>query len=165
MSAAAGIERTSPPVGEAKPEPAKLVMVPPPKKRLSPTLQKFVEVVLPPLLGILLFIGVWALIAQTSGGRLPGPLKTWLSAVEVFSHPFYVKGPNDQGIGWNILSSLQRVGFGFGLAAVIGIPIGFLIGRGAFFKPIFLPFISLLLPGYPPASLPFPIFGFKTAQS
>ncbi len=164
MSAAAGIESTSPPVGEAKPETAKLVMVPPPKKRLSPTLQKFVEVVLPPLLGILLFIGVWALIAQTSGGRLPGPLKTWLSAVEVFSHPFYVKGPNDQGIGWNILSSLQRVGFGFGLAAVIGIPIGFLIGRVAFLNAMFSPIISLLRPVSPLAWLPIGLLVFKSAN-
>src|SRR5260221_7909285 len=100
MSAAAGIESTSPPVGEAKPETAKLVMVPPPKKRLSPTLQKFVEVVLPPLLGILLFIGVWALIAQTSGGRLPGPLKTWLSSGDGFFLSVFVHNLHSPGVDW-----------------------------------------------------------------
>jgi nitrate/nitrite transport system permease protein len=40
-------------------------------------------------------------------------------------------GPNDQGIGWNILFSLQRVAMGFGLAALVGIPLGFMIGRFA----------------------------------
>ena len=166
MSAVASID-TPPPAataGEAKTEPAKLVMVKTPQKRLSPAIQKFVEVVLPPLLGILLFIGVWAIIAQTSSGRLPGPLKTWLSAVDVFSHPFYVKGPNDQGIGWNILSSLQRVGIGFGLAAVVGIPVGFLIGRVAFLNAMFSPIISLLRPVSPLAWLPIGLLVFKSAN-
>ena len=49
----------------------------------------------------------------------------------VFGDPFYRKGPNDQGIGWNILMSLQRVGIGFGLAALVGIPLGFILGRFA----------------------------------
>ena len=35
---------------------------------------------------------------------------TFVEAVKVFSDPFYSKGPNDQGIGWNILFSLERVG-------------------------------------------------------
>ncbi|MDP2754566.1 MAG: nitrate ABC transporter, permease protein, partial [Nitrospirota bacterium] len=75
---------------------------------------------LPPLLGLLLFVGIWALVSQTSP-QLPGPAKTWASAVQLFSDPFYRKGPNDQGIGWNILASLERVGIGFGMAALIGI--------------------------------------------
>jgi hypothetical protein len=35
---------------------------------------------------------------------------------------FYQDGPNDMGIGWNVLASLQRVAVGFGLAALAGIP-------------------------------------------
>lgn len=88
---------------------------------------------LPQVLGIALFIGLWGLIALTSP-NLPGPIKTWDSAVELFSNPFYENGPNDQGIGWNILSSLQRVGIGFGLAALIGIPLGFMVGRFDFLE-------------------------------
>ena len=63
----------------------------------------------PPLLGLTLLVAVWALVARTSG-NIPGPVETWQQAVEVFSDPFYRKGPNDQGIGWNVLMSLQRVG-------------------------------------------------------
>ncbi len=44
----------------------------------------------------------------------------------LFTDPFYRKGPNDQGIGWNILISLERVALGFGLAAAVGIPVGFM---------------------------------------
>ena len=74
---------------------------------------------IPPLLGLLLLVGVWALIAQASP-NLPGPAKTWVSAVELFSDPFYDKGPNDQGIGWNILNSLQRVGYRLRHGGIIG---------------------------------------------
>jgi nitrate/nitrite transport system permease protein len=37
--------------------------------------------------------------------------------------------PTTRAIGWNILHSLYRVGAGFGLAALVGIPLGFMIGR------------------------------------
>jgi len=36
-------------------------------------------------------------ILAKAGGRLPDPVSTWHSAVDVFSNPFYKKGPNDQG--------------------------------------------------------------------
>ena len=85
-------------------------------------LTSLLKAVVPPLLGILLFIGVWALIATKSEG-LPGPVSTWAAALELFANPFYDNGPNDMGIGWNILHSLGRVGIGFGLAALVGIPL------------------------------------------
>ncbi|WP_095053828.1 nitrate ABC transporter permease [Pseudomonas sp. Irchel s3b2] len=115
-----------------------------------------------PLLGIALFIGVWALIAARSEG-LPGPLATWHSALELFSDPFYDKGPNDMGIGWNVLNSLGRVGIGFGLAALLGIPLGFAIGRFAFLGGMFAPIISLLRPVSPLAWLPIGLLVFKAA--
>src|SRR3990167_4614520 len=64
-------------------------------------LSAFFKWLLPPVLGLALFISIWAMVAQTTP-TLPGPFKTWASAVERFSDPFYDKGPNDQGIGWNI---------------------------------------------------------------
>lgn len=119
--------------------------------------------ILPPLLGIALFIVGWALLAQQSE-NLPGPEKTWSSAVELFSDPFYDNGPNDKGIGWNILNSLQRVGVGFGLAALIGIPLGFMIGRFAFFNGMTSPIISLLRPVSPLAWLPIGLLVFQESQ-
>ena len=83
------------------------------------------------LAGIVVFIALWEIVAR-QGGRIPGPAVVWKAAVVIFSDPFYSKGPNDQGIGWNVLSSLKRVGIGFGLAALVGIPLGFMIGRFKF---------------------------------
>ena len=72
----------------------------------------------------------------------------------LFSDPFYDNGPNDKGIGWNILNSLYRVGIGFGAAAVVGIPLGFLIGRFQFLNQMLSPIISILRPVSPLAWLP-----------
>ncbi len=130
---------------------------------MKPAFMRALMVVLPPLLGVLLFIGLWSIISVSSP-NLPGPGKTWVSAVQVFSDPFYQKGPNDQGIGWNILSSLKRVGIGFGMAALIGIPLGFLIGRVAFINAMVTPIISLLRPVSPLAWLPIGLLVFKAAN-
>jgi nitrate/nitrite transport system permease protein len=126
-------------------------------------IRAFVLMTLPPLLGLALFLGAWALFTQASGS-LPSPAKTWHSAVDVFSKPFYIKGPNDQGIGWNILSSLKRVGIGFGLAALVGIPLGFVFGRFAFASAMAAPIISLLRPVSPLAWLPIGLMAFKAAN-
>ena len=117
----------------------------------------------PPVLGLMLFVAMWAMVSKYSQG-LPDPISTWKSAVELFSDPFYQKGPNDQGIGWNILMSLKRVGIGFGLAAAVGIPLGFIIGRFEFISRMFAPIISLLRPVSPLAWLPIGLMVFKAAS-
>jgi nitrate/nitrite transport system permease protein len=119
--------------------------------------------VLAPLLGLALFVWFWALVADW-GGRLPGPLQTWHAALPIFGDPFYVKGPNDQGIGWNVLSSLERVGLGFGLAALVGIPLGFLLGRFGFLSDMAAPVIALLRPVSPLAWLPIGLLVFQAAN-
>ena len=123
----------------------------------------FLLLAFPPLLGLVLFIAVWAGLASARQD-LPGPVSTFHSAVELFSDPFYVKGPNDQGIGWNILNSLKRVGMGFGAAALIGIPLGFLVGRFAFIGGMMAPIIGLLRPVSPLAWLPIGLLVFQKAD-
>jgi len=120
--------------------------------------------VLPPVLGLACLVMVWSLIAGTSNSGIPTPLATWAQAVEVFADPFYKVGPNDQGVGWNVLMSLQRVAIGFGLAAAVGIPAGFLIGRFTFLSRMFNPLISLLRPVSPLAWLPIGLLVFKGAD-
>jgi nitrate/nitrite transport system permease protein len=119
--------------------------------------------VLAPAIGLAVFVALWAILAN-AGGRLPDPLSTWHSAVEVFGNPFYRKGPNDQGIGWNVLTSLGRVGIGFGLAALVGIPLGFMLGRFRFLSDMAAPVISILKPVSPLAWLPIGLMVFKAAN-
>ena len=119
--------------------------------------------ILPPVAGVVLLIGIWALFTIKSSS-FPTPGATFEAAVKLFADPFYKKGPNDQGIGWNILFSLQRVAVGFGLAALVGIPLGFIIGRFTFFSRMFSPLISLLKPVSPLAWLPIGLLVFKSAN-
>lgn len=121
------------------------------------------KAVFPPLMGIALLLGAWALLAA-KGGSIPGPVAVWDAAAKLFADPFYSNGPNDQGIGWNIVSSLKRVGIGFGFAALVGIPLGFIIGRFAFMNRMFEPIISLLRPVSPLAWLPIGLLVFKQAD-
>nr|WP_315202834.1 nitrate ABC transporter permease [uncultured Albidiferax sp.] len=120
--------------------------------------------VVPPILGLGLLIGIWAIVSITTASNIPSPWETFQQAVVLFSDPFYRKGPNDQGVGWNVLASLERVALGFGLAALVGIPAGFAIGRFEFMGRMFNPLISLLRPVSPLAWLPIGLMVFKGAN-
>ena len=119
--------------------------------------------IVPPLIGIALLVGIWQLLTMKST-TFPTPGATFTEAVKVFSDPFYRKGPNDQGIGWNILFSLERVAVGFGMAALVGIPMGFMIGRFEVLNRMVSPLISLLRPVSPLAWLPIGLLVFKAAN-
>jgi nitrate/nitrite transport system permease protein len=152
-------ERAATPPVATKPVPSKPV----PVARLPFDWRSLWLKVLPPVLGMALLIGVWALLTQ-KGGSFPTPAATFDAAVKLFADPFYRNGPNDQGIGWNILNSLQRVGLGFGLAALVGIPLGFIIGRFEFANRMVSPLISLLKPVSPLAWLPIGLLVFQRAD-
>ena len=120
--------------------------------------------ILPPVLGLVLLGLVWEMVSLGTGASIPSPHATFIQAVQIFSDPFYSKGPNDQGVGWNVLSSLKRVAMGFGMAAIVGIPVGFLIGRFTFLSRMFNPLISLMRPVSPLAWLPIGLLVFKGAN-
>ncbi|NMU91384.1 nitrate ABC transporter permease [Achromobacter ruhlandii] len=126
-------------------------------------LEAALRAVVGPLAGFALFVLVWQVVAMRIP-EIPTPGVTWQAAVALFSDPFYDNGPNDKGIGWNLLASLQRVGIGFGLAALVGIPIGFAIGRYAPVRAMFSPIVSLLRPVSPLAWLPLGLLLFKAAN-
>ena len=129
----------------------------------SPRARAVALAVLPPLLGIGLLLFLWQILSANNSS-FPSPYVTGQEAVRMFADPFYRNGPNDQGIGWNILASLKRVGMGFGLAALVGIPLGFMIGRFKFLAGMFNPIISLLKPVSPLAWLPIGLLVFKAAD-
>ena len=132
-------------------------------RRRRERLRAVVQRVVPGLAGIILFLLLWQGVSQIVT-NFPGPVKVWDSAVKLYSDPFYRKGPNDQGIGWNIIASLQRVALGFGLAALVGIPAGFMIGRFVTLDRMTSPIISILRPVSPLAWLPIGLMVFKAAN-
>ena len=154
------------PQSAAMSQPSKLAPAPqarPSSDRLRLHSRQLLQTFIPPLCGFGLLLAIWAIIAMTNKS-IPGPIAVWQSAVPLFSDPFYSNGPNDQGIGWNILSSLRRVGLGFGFAALVGIPAGFLLGRFTFLNRALDPVIALLRPVSPLAWLPIGLLVFKRAD-
>ncbi|KQN46351.1 nitrate ABC transporter permease [Serratia sp. Leaf50] len=125
--------------------------------------RRFMQQAIPGLLGVVVLLVIWQIAALSSKG-FPTPIKTWEAAKIIFASPFYIAGPNDMGIGWNILASLKRVAIGFGLAALVGIPTGFLIGRFSFVASMLNPIISLLRPVSPLAWLPIGLLLFQRAE-
>lgn len=103
---------------------------------------------------------------RLSGGgakqaAVPPPSQIIQKAWKELSNPFYDKGPNDKGIGIQIGYSLFRVLTGFFLAALIAIPIGFLIGMSPLMYKALDPFIQILRPISPLAWMPLALFVIK----
>ena len=84
--------------------------------------------------------------------------------MDELSHPFYDKGPNDKGIGLQLLYSIKRVMMGYILAALIAIPVGFLIGMSPLMHKAMNPFIQVLKPISPLAWMPLALFILKDSE-
>ena len=78
--------------------------------------------------------------------------------------PFYDNGPNDKGIGLQLAYSLGRVALGFGLAALVAIPLGFLIGMSPLIYRALDPFIQVLKPISPLAWMPLALYTIKDSN-
>jgi nitrate/nitrite transport system permease protein len=80
------------------------------------------------------------------------------------THPFYNNGPNDLGIGWNLLISLRRVAIGYTLASLIAVPLGILVGISKIAFKAFNPYFQLLKPVSPLAWLPLGLYLFRDSE-
>ena len=97
--------------------------------------------------------------------RVPPPSDVIARAYEELSNPFYDAGPNDKGIGIQLAYSVYRVMTGFLLAALIAIPIGFLIGMSPLMRKALNPFIQVLRPISPLAWMPLALFIIKDSET
>ncbi len=84
--------------------------------------------------------------------------------VKNLADPFYDNGPNDKGIAIQLGHSLLRVGLGFGLAALLAIPLGFLIGMSPMLYRALDPFIQVLKPISPLAWMPLALYTIKDSS-
>jgi len=96
---------------------------------------------------------------------VPSPTQVIAGAVQTLSNPFYNYGVNDVGIGWHLLSSLQRVLTGFLLATIVAVPLGFLIGTSEVASKAIDPFIQILRPVSPLAWLPIGLAVLQSSES
>jgi nitrate/nitrite transport system permease protein len=120
--------------------------------------------VIPPLIMLALIMLVWQLLTNSPKASLPSPLKIWQDAKDLIVDPFFVAGPQDIGLGWRVLTSLQRVAYGFGLAAIVGVLLGALVGQSTWAMRGLDPIFQVLRTVPPLAWLPLSLAAFRDAQ-
>ncbi|MCU0775057.1 MAG: nitrate ABC transporter, permease protein [Ideonella sp.] len=79
--------------------------------------------------------------------------------------PFYDNGPNDKGLGLQLAHSLGRVAIGFALAALVAVPLGFVIGMSPLIYRALDPFIQVLKPISPLAWMPLALYTIKDSST
>jgi nitrate/nitrite transport system permease protein len=107
-------------------------------------------------------VGASAATGQKS--TFPTPVDVGAKLVEHLSDPFYDRGANDKGIGIQLAWSVSRVALGFGLAALVAVPLGFLIGMSRLIFQALDPFIQVLKPISPLAWMPLALFTLKDSS-
>lgn len=113
------------------------------------------------------FLIAWQIVSLVLGvGRLPGPINVIADTWDPYiSQPFFDDGGTSKGLGWQILISLQRVAMGYGLAALVGIGIGGLLGLNRFVGKGLDPVIQVLRTVPPLAWFPISLMVFQDANT
>src|SRR5712691_12144890 len=116
-----------------------------------------------PIVGLLFVVAVWS-IMSTQIQDLPSPRRTWQESKIYILQPLEKRGEMDQGILRLAYYSLFRVAKGFLLGALIGTPLGFLLGLSKTFNRMFDPVIQVLRPISPLAWLPLGLIVFQKSE-
>ena len=132
-----------------------------------------------------LFVGAWHLATSGSGpaasmspeyarlvgatasqgkSAMPGPLDVGAKIWEHLRNPFYDRGSNDKGVGIQLAYSIARVLIGYGIAVLVAIPIGFLIGMSPLMSKALDPFIQVMKPISPLAWMPLALYTIKDSS-
>ncbi len=118
------------------------------------------------IFSLLIFIIFWQIVAQQGllVKNFPGSFKTISSLIWWVSDPFFDNGPNDLGIGTNLLISLRRVLIGYSLAVLVAVPLGVFMGMSKLAQSSLNPYVQLLKPVSPLAWLPVGLFVFRNSE-
>lgn len=150
---------------QAKPQEPKVVALKTPRTRnatrVVSVLRSVAENVIPPLVTLAALLLVWQLATDRPDATLPSPTKIWDDASELITSPFFVYGPQDIGLGWRVLTSLERVFYGFGLAAIAGVVLGAVVGQSVWAMRGLDPIFQVLRTVPPLAWLPISLAAFR----
>jgi NitT/TauT family transport system permease protein len=128
---------------------------------LSTSAARRVPALLLPLIPIAVVLTLWHLltahnvVAWLRFNRMPAP--------EAVFHTLLTRASSG-GFYDDLLASLQRILLGFGLAAVVGIGLGVLIGRSEIARMTLRPFIELIRPIPAIALVPLTILLFPSSE-
>jgi nitrate/nitrite transport system permease protein len=119
---------------------------------------------LPPMITVAFILLVWQIAFSGPGASLPSPTVVWKEAHELILRPFYWDSSQDIGLGWRVLTSLQRVLIGFGIAAVVGVFVGAVIGQSVWMTRGLDPVFQVLRTVPPLAWLPISLAAFRDSN-
>ncbi|MEB2846567.1 nitrate ABC transporter permease [Rhizobiales bacterium RZME27] len=120
--------------------------------------------VLPPIVVLAMMLGVWQVLCSSPDASLPSPVQVWSDARDLIVDPFFHNGLQDIGLGWRVLVSLERVAYGFGLAAIAGVIVGAIIGQSVWAMRGLDPIFQVLRTVPPLAWLPLSLAAFQNAN-
>ena len=129
---------------------------------------------LPTLVMIVGLLLLWQMLCGSPESNFPSPVKVWQESHDVIVHPFkgvevnasglHIQESGDVGIAGHVLTSLGRVLIGYGIAAVVGIALGILIGQSVFAFRALDPLFQVLRTIPPLAWLPLSLAAFRDGQ-
>ncbi|RWC58673.1 nitrate ABC transporter permease [Mesorhizobium sp.] len=125
---------------------------------------KLASALMPPIIVIALMLVVWQIACSSPTSSLPPPSQVWNEAYDLIAHPFFDNGPQDIGLAWRVLISLQRVAIGFGLAAIVGVALGALVGQSIWAMRGLDPVFQILRTVPPLAWLPLSLAAFRDSN-
>ena len=120
--------------------------------------------VVPPLVVLALLMLFWELVCRRTGSTLPPPSKVFKDTKELILDPFFDNGGIDKGLFWHLSASLQRVAYGYSIAAVVGIALGTLVGQSIWAMRGLDPLFQVLRTIPPLAWLPLSLAAFRDGQ-
>lgn len=101
---------------------------------------------------------------QQPDHNFPSPRQFALESWQELKAPFHNTSTNDRGIGWQLGASLYRVIIGYGLAVLVAVPLGLLLGQQPILRAALNPFIQILRPISPLAWMPIALYTIKNAE-
>lgn len=119
---------------------------------------------LPPLVVLVTMLGIWQFLCSAPGATLPPPSQVFQESYDLIAYPFFNYGSQDIGLGWRVLVSLERVAYGFGLAAIAGVVVGAVIGQSIWAMRGLDPIFQVLRTVPPLAWLPLSLAAFQDSN-
>ena len=132
--------------------------------RLGLMLRSTAVAVIPPLITLAILLMIWQIAFGRPGATLPPPTQVWKEAKDLILDPFFVNGSQDIGLGWRVLTSLQRVVVGFSLSAVVGVLMGAVVGQSVWAMRGLDPIFQILRTVPPLAWLPIALAAFRDSN-
>jgi nitrate/nitrite transport system permease protein len=137
-------------------------------------LKALASAILPTVLMLFALLAFWQMACSSPSSPLPGPMRVWEEAHDVIMHPLkgvtldlhglHIEAQGDVGVAAHILKSLGRVLMGYGLAAVVGVLLGMLVGTNRHAYRALDPLFQVLRTVPPLAWLPISLAVFQQVQ-